>query len=384
MDLRQKLESLLEVKSTPSVTISLNTHRNHPENQQDEIVLKNLLKEAESRVEEEYGKKEASVILEKLGSIAEKIDHNHNLESMHIFISNDTEEIIKTTHPTDNIVIVDDRFSVKSLIKAVNRSVDYLIMTLAQGGTRLYRAINDSIIEEVEAEGFPFPETPFVASKEEKSDSKRVDNLVKEYFNHIDKALVAITKGTELKTVVISTEDNYSKLLEVADRPEIYAGHDNKEYNKADRHHLAQQAYEIIKGERTKKIEEVLAEIGEATNSGNVLTDLQEIYQASIDGRAELLVVNQEYEQAVRMVDDRTFEYVEDAKEKGIVDDIVSNIALEVISKKGKVYFIDKEISGLGKIALPLSPWPWPCSASLLPSPWPHPWPCPGPPLSPP
>lgn len=352
MDLRQKLESLLEVKGAPAVTISLNTHRNHPENQQDEIVLKNLLKEAENRVTEEYGKKEASAVLEKLEKIADKIDHNHNLESMHIFISENTEEIIKTTHPTDNIVVIDDKLSLKPLIKAINRSMEYLIMTLTQGGAKLYRAENDSIVEEIQAEGFPFPETPYVAHKDEKSDSKKIDNLVREYFNHIDKALVSIIKGTELKTVVISTEDNYSKLLEVADRPNIYAGHDNKEYDKAERHHLAQQAYEIIKQEQAKKIQEVLGEIEQATNSGNVLTDLQEIYQASIDGRAELLIVNEGYEQAVKMIDDRTFEYAEDAKAKGVVDDIVSNIALEIISKKGKVYFTDKEILGLGKIAL--------------------------------
>lgn len=44
MTLRQKLEVLATEKNTPCVTISLNTHRTHPDNAQDVILLKNLKK----------------------------------------------------------------------------------------------------------------------------------------------------------------------------------------------------------------------------------------------------------------------------------------------------------------------------------------------------
>ena len=40
MTLKQKLEALATEKNTPCVTISLNTHRTHPENVQDIILLK--------------------------------------------------------------------------------------------------------------------------------------------------------------------------------------------------------------------------------------------------------------------------------------------------------------------------------------------------------
>ena len=57
MTLRQKLEVLATEKNTPCVTISLNTHRTHPDNAQDVILLKNLLKEAEERLVNEFGKR---------------------------------------------------------------------------------------------------------------------------------------------------------------------------------------------------------------------------------------------------------------------------------------------------------------------------------------
>jgi hypothetical protein len=84
-----------------------------------------------------------------------------------------------------------------------------------------------------------------------------------------------------------------------------------------------------------------------------VLTDLQEIYQASIDGRDDLLIIHQDFSQAVVMKDERTFDLVDDSTTPNTIDDISSTIAWEIISKKGRVIFTSQdEIKDLGKIVL--------------------------------
>jgi hypothetical protein len=65
MTTSQKLETLANEKNTLCVTISLNTHRTHPDNAQDVIQLKNLLKEAEERIVNEFGKKTCFVVIEE-------------------------------------------------------------------------------------------------------------------------------------------------------------------------------------------------------------------------------------------------------------------------------------------------------------------------------
>lgn len=355
MALKEILQKLANEKNNPCVTISLNTHRTHPDNQQDEIILKNLLKEAENRIIDEFGKRPVSEILEKIENISEKIDHQHNLESLHIFLSNDTEEIIKLTWETrENMVEIDDKFAVRPIIKATVRAEEYLILVLTQSGTKLYEALNDSIVKEVRNEGFPFPKNPFyITHSDVRSDAKQVDNQIKEYFNRIDKSVVEIHKTSSLNVVVISTTDNFSKLIEVADLPHIYIGHDHKNYESAEEHHIVEQAYEIIKSQQKEKRTLAIEEIKEAVSQGTVLTDLQEIYQAAIDGRGDLLIVHQDYEQSVRMIDERTFEYEDNSKEPGVIDDIVSIIAWDVFSKKGRVYFThQEELLELGKIVL--------------------------------
>ena len=96
MKLKDQIEKLAAEKNEPCVTISLNTHRTFPENAQDEIVLKNLLKDAENRVVEKYGKRPVHELIEKMSALEKEINHNYNLDSMHIFFSNFTREIIKS------------------------------------------------------------------------------------------------------------------------------------------------------------------------------------------------------------------------------------------------------------------------------------------------
>ena len=90
MTIKQKLETLATEKGKPCVSISLNTHRTHPDNAQDRISLKNLLHQAEERVINEYGKRPAERLLEKMATVESEIDVNYNLDSLHIFLSNDT------------------------------------------------------------------------------------------------------------------------------------------------------------------------------------------------------------------------------------------------------------------------------------------------------
>ncbi|MDR2206641.1 MAG: hypothetical protein LBE36_10880 [Flavobacteriaceae bacterium] len=355
MLLQEKLQKLAAETANPAVSISLNTHRTFPESKQDEIVLKNLIKEAETRVIEEFGKRPAMGVLEKLENIAGKIDHQHHLESLHIFLSDNTEEIIKSTWSARaNTVEVDEKFAIRPLIKAVGRVQEYLILVLTQSGTKLYQAMNDAIIKEVRDAGFPFPKNPFyITHADVRSDSKQVDHQIKEYFNRVDKSIVEIYNKTGLEVVTIGTPENYAKLLEVADLPKIYIGQSNKNYAEANEHHVVEQAYEIIKNKQRENRALAIEEIKEAVAHGTVLTDLQEIYQAAMDGRGDLLIVHQDYEQPVKMLNERTFEYVEDSKEPGVLDDIVSVISWEVISKKGRVHFTAQdELLDLGKIVL--------------------------------
>ena len=355
MTLKEQLKKLASEKNTPCVTISLNTRRTHPDNAKDEVVLKNLLNEAEDRVIAEFGKRPVASLLEKIENVASEIDVNYNLDSLHIFLSNDTKEIVKSAWPTSNEgVHISDSFAVRSIIKAYNRSENYLLMLLSQSGVKLYEVLNDEVIQEIRNNDFPFSENQHYNTHSDKgSDPVHLDDLVREFLNKVDKALVRVHNETDLNCVVICTEDNYSRLQQVADKPSVYLGYSAIDYNKVETHQITKQSWDIIQSKQKERRIRAIAEMKEAVARGAVLTDLQEIFQASMDGRGDLLLVHQDFSQPVIMRSERTFEITNDRTKQDAIDDITSNIAWEVLSKKGRVYFTSQDaIKELGNIVL--------------------------------
>lgn len=346
MMIKEKIEFLQNEKNTPCVTISMNTHRKHPENKQDAILLKNLCKEAEKRLLDAYEKDMVGTLIDRLSSVQKEIDSNYNLDSLHLFLSAETKEVVRLGWSTiADKVHIGASFAVKPLIKAYNRSEDYLILLLSQSGVQLFEALNDSIVEEILDKDFPFEENPhYVADTNHRSDAKKMDNMVREYFNKVDKAVIEIYNATKFNVVVICTEDNYSRLQQVANRPDIYYGYSNINYNAVARHQLAEQSWEIVRKLQDERKAEAILEMKEAVGQGKVITDLKEIFRAAKEGRGDLLIAYNKYTQPVHIIDE---------SETETIDDVISSIAAEVLDKNGRTFFTtNKEILDLGEIAL--------------------------------
>jgi hypothetical protein len=352
---KDKLEKLATEKNSPCVTISMNTHRTYPENQKDMILLNSLLTEAKERVINEFGKRSVADLLEKMDQIEKEIDVNFNLDSLHIFLSNSTKEIIKSTWPSmQSSIHVSESFAVKPLIKAFNRTVEYMILKLTKSEVTLLLAINDGIVGEIKNDDFPFiNNVDESADTEAITNGKQAENLTREFFNKIDKAVVRVNNKTDMKCVVICTDDNYNRLLKVADKPSVYLGWTNINYNNITGHSIASDTWKVVNVQQKKGRSEDIKEMQEAVSKGNVITDLSEIYQAAKEGRGDLLIVNDNFHQAVRVTGQFSLDLVTDVTLPGVIDDITSDIAWDVISKKGRAIFTtQEELKSLGDIAL--------------------------------
>lgn len=247
--LKEKLKQLSSRSDEISVTISMPTHRTHPDNRQDEVKLKNLVKEAENSLTDQFGKREAGRVIEILETTAGEIDHNYNLDSLHLFISENTAECIRLPFPVEKgDVVIDDRFDVHSLEEALEKSREYLLLLLSQGGVQLFDVMNDNIIEEIRTDGLPMSENRhYITHADKASDPKQVDNQVRAYFNKVDKAVVEVHRETGLPVVVTCTPRNYEHLLSVADKPGMYIGNSRINYNDIKPDSLGKNAWDLLK-----------------------------------------------------------------------------------------------------------------------------------------
>lgn len=352
--LKEQLQQLASVQDGACVSISLATHRTHPDNLADKINLKNALKEAETRVLQEFDKRSVAGLLENLEALDKEVNHDYNSEGMFVFVSNNIKEVIRTAWPPDNnSVDLDHRFSLRNLIKAYNRSSHYYILYLSQSGVHLFEAEDDRITEEIKEGGFPLKEnTHYHTDNLKKSDPKNIDNKLKEYFNRVDKAVVREIGSKGLPCIVSSTPYNYEVLQAVADVPQLYSGHIPVDYNNNDQHHLAKAAWEVIKEIQKQERADAIDEMFGAVSSGKVVTDVQEIWRAAHEGRGELLIVSNSLSIPAGVLSSG-LSINEEKTTPGVTDDIVNDVAWEIISKNGKVYFTDQPaLAELGEMAL--------------------------------
>ncbi len=181
------LKELKDIKSENCVTIILNTHRTSPDNKQDSLTLKNLIKEAEKRLIADEGKRDAQTLVQRLLDLEAKIDHSHNLESLILFVNETVSEYTRLPISVESRVVIDQTFATRDLVRALHQETNYYILVVSQQKTRLIEAFNDKVVSEI-GNPFPIENTQFYSTnKAELSNASRQTNLIAEFFNRIDK-----------------------------------------------------------------------------------------------------------------------------------------------------------------------------------------------------
>lgn len=185
--MNEKLKKLKDVNAENSITIILNTHRTRPDNNKDSITLKNLIKEAEERLYNDLDKRVALNLIQRLNALESQIDHNHNLESLILFVNDEIAEFIRLPIQVMNRVVIDNTFATRDLIRALHIQTNYFLLLLSRQKVRLIEALDDKEIEEI-GQPFPIENTQFYSTNSlELSNARRQRNLIAEFFNRVDK-----------------------------------------------------------------------------------------------------------------------------------------------------------------------------------------------------
>lgn len=341
--MNEVLKKVKDLSSGCCVTIILNTHRTIPDNEKDPLVLKNLIKEASSRLEKECNSKSASDIADKLNDLATDIDHRHNLESLILFVNENVKEYIRLPIAVEDKVSIGNTFATRHLIRALNKDKEYYILVLSRDSARLIEAFNDKVVQEI---GDPFPvEAPLrERDQSEAGVAIRQDNLIQQFFNKVDKQMLDVIKRNPWRVLICTEESNYPSYLKVADRKEIILGHINGNRMQEKAHHIVQAAWPVVQNIRRKTNSERMNDLAAAENTGRLVTDFNDIWRAVNQGRGKTLFVQNNYFQPVKMVND-LIEPVsgEQADEPGVIDDIIDDMIEINLVHGGDSVFLSAE-----------------------------------------
>jgi hypothetical protein len=356
---RNELELLQQMRSMPSVTITLPTHRTAPDNQQDPIRLKNLATEAANRLSNDFSKRELEPILTRLKELVENVDHAYNEAGMALFVNRDFSRLVKLPFTLPERVEVNEGFATRDMVYAMNRTRSYWVLHLSEQHTRLHRATDGSLTE-VREGGFPMevdpPSKTEITRREQKSERfGDIDEGHDRFFRKVDGAYDQVNKREKLPLAVVGVERYLSMFRDVSTENDVVA-EVRGNYEHLNEHELGQLVWPAVREGFMQRHEHVFSRLDAAIGARKIASTIGEVWRHAHEGRGELIIVEENYHEPATIDESGMHLTPADSVEPlDVVDDAVDEAIETVLQMKGEVAFVpDGSLEKHGRIALVL------------------------------
>jgi len=347
------LKKIKNIYSEPCVSIIMNTHRTKPENQKDVILLKNLVKEAEERLNSGYDKRLAREIIDKMNILTNSINHNFNLESLVIYINNDFADFTRLPVHVEDRVVIDNTFATRDIIRAMHQESSYYVLVLSRQNARLIEAYNKTVVHE-NTTNFPIANTIYATDKMKLSTAKGQDVLIEEFFNKVDKTLFETIKDHPLPILLATEARNFDYYLKIADKKNLIIGHINRNRDDEQAHQIVADAWDIVLHLTKQKNAERIKELHIAVSENKFISDYTEIWNAIQEGRGKTLFVKRGFFQPAKLTNGKVELISQIQKDdKEMIDDIIDEMIEFNLAFGGDIVFVENdELSKFNNIAL--------------------------------
>lgn len=150
------LMKLIHYNHPPCLSLYQSTHRSHPDNQQDRIRFKNLLKKIENSLKQHEHPTEIEPLLQPFHDLVEDYKFwQYNDEGLAVLSATDFFQIYRLQRPVPDLAIVADSFHIKPLIRMTQSADRYHILGLNRHEVKLFEGNRDGLSEVDLAEAIP-------------------------------------------------------------------------------------------------------------------------------------------------------------------------------------------------------------------------------------
>ena len=355
---RQDVLLLQQVSGYPAVTITMPTHRTSPENKQDPIRLRNLVKQASDRLLSEFSKREIEPVLGRLEYLAAGVDFRHLLDGLALFANHDFARAISLPFTLTERVVVDETFYTRDLVFAMNRTPRYWVLVLSEKPTRFYEATRDDLIE-IQAGGFPMihegpgGEEPLPGGFGIKRSHIR-DERHRQFFRKVDEALKPFLAGDPLPLVVVGVERYLAFFDEVTGHKDAIVARVLGSHDKTSAYELGKLVWPFAKENLAQRRLKVMAELERAIGEQKTVSTVGEVWRLAHEGRGRLLLVEEDFHYPATVDESgMILSPAADPETPGIIDDAVDEIIETVLAKQGEVVFVENgQLAAHQRIAL--------------------------------
>ncbi|TVR85240.1 MAG: hypothetical protein EA416_17185 [Trueperaceae bacterium] len=313
----ERLRELLEHHAPPCVSIYQPTHRHHPDNEQDPIRYRNLVREAEKRLREAFDGPEVDAIVERLERQGQdRAFWNHRTDGLAVLASPERFALVELQRSVTERVVVSDSFHVKPLVRALQSADRFTLLALTRHEARVFEG-NRYALDEIELPDVPLTLTE--ALGEERSEphltvasygmkgggagdaamhhghggrDDEVDTDTERFFRHVDRAVSEhVSKPTGLPLLLVALKEHHTPFREVSHNAFLLEGGVEGNPEAFDLDTLRTKAWSALEPFYLGRLAELSDRFGSARARDQASDDVKEVARAATQGRVKVLLV---------------------------------------------------------------------------------------------
>lgn len=361
------LVELLSEHEPPCLSLYQTTHRSHPDNAQDVIRYGNLLKEMELSLQQKFRGKDTRAILEPFRALASDADFwNHALDGLAVFGASGRFDVFKLQRPMPELAIVADSFHLKPLLRFYQSADRYQVLVLGQGSVRLFEGNRDVLDEVTLSPDVPqtMKDVPGTASTQaymnvhgtgaagsqgtvsirhgQGSKSDTIDADTEKFFRAVDRAILEhYSKPSGLPLMLAALPQYHALFHKVSQNPFLMQDGIEINADAISEDELRARAWQAVEPDYVADLIQLGEQFHKERANGRSADDLSDVAAAAVHGRVDTLLVEAERHIPGRL-ETATARIAFDNLAHPEVDDLLDDVAEEVLKKGGNVLVVPK------------------------------------------
>jgi hypothetical protein len=335
------LSAAISASEAPCVSIYQPTHRSHPDNAQDPIRFKNLVKQVAESLDKAHAVREVRAMLDPLNRLAEDGKFwNHTLDGLAVLASPTRFDVFKVSRPLPEYVVVADSFHIKPLLRYTQSADRFHVLALAENRFALFEG-NRYALDQAETPSLvPVPRPSAKLDPEAQVVERSGEGG---YYREVDQYVAAeFSKPTQVPLLLACLGENAHPFRTVAKNPLLLSDTLLGDPFAIDAESLRASAWKIIEPHYLARLAKLSEEFGLAASRQQGTADLSDAARAAVAGRVATLLIEADRVQPGK-IDAQTGAIQPDELANPAVDDKLDDLAEIVLRKGGEVVVVPKD-----------------------------------------
>ena len=362
---KETLRDLLARTEAPFISLYQPTHRHRPDNQQDPIRFRNLVRSIERSLARRYPASAVPELLAPFQALAEDTSFwDHTLDGLAVLVAAGTEAVFQLQRPVKELAVVADSFHVKPLLRYLQSADRYQVLCLTRQRARLFEG-NRYALDELELGDFPATITAALGDQLTEphmtvasygsgvrgpamhhghgSRSDEVEKDAERFFRIVDReALARISRPSGLPLVLVALGEHQAVFRALSQNPSLVAAGVESNPEGMDLERLRAAVWKAVEPQYVARLTRLTEEFHSAEAHQRGTAELSHAVRAAVEGRIASLMIESDREAPGRQ--DPASGEVEAVDQDGPgVDDELDDLAEAVLRTGGEVVVVPKE-----------------------------------------